>query len=286
MAHAGGMFGAVAASTVDDLVSSTQDIDGWDIGLAIGAVVAGWILGRLAQRAVRKVLANVQGLSEDLRQLAARLTKYLVLLMGVGVALGFLGASVQPILAASLIVVAVSVLALRGVADNFAAGVVIQTRRPIQIGDEIEVVGHLGVVKRIDGRSVIIETPDGTTVHVPNSTVLNNPLTNNSAVAHRRSEIEVRSAWTDDVEHLLDVVSNSLRGLTDVLAEPAPTIRVTGADPSRITLHVRVWHEPGSSSRATSAGVIAISKSLRAERIDATVITPPPDAPLTPPPAI
>ncbi len=257
MTNARGASGSVTAGAVSDLVTDT-DIDGWDVALAVAAVLAGWFLGRLAQRAVRRVLARVQGFNEDLRQLSARVTKYLVWMIGLGVALGFLGASVQPVLATSLIVAAVAVLALRGVADNFAAGVVIQTRRPIQLGDEIEVLGHLGVVKDINGRSVVLETPDGTTVHVPNSEVLQNPLTNNSAVAHRRSEIEVRTAWTDDIEQLVDDISTSLDGLAELLPEPAPTIRVTGADPDRVTLRVGLWHPPSGHASAVSAGVVAI----------------------------
>lgn len=274
-----------AASAVTDLVSG-EDLDGWHVVLAVAAVAAGWILGRLAERTVRRMLARVQGINEDLRQLAARVTKYFTWMLGLGIALSFLGASVQPVLATSLLVCAVAVLALRGIADNFAAGVVIQTRRPIQLGDEVEVLGHLGTVQVINGRSVVLETSDGTVVHVPNSKVLQNPLVNNSVVAHRRSDIEVRTAWTDDIAELQDVIARSLDGLDELLAEPAPSVRVTGTDPARITLLVRVWHPPSRQAPATSSGVIAIAIALRGRNIDATVIAPPPDAPLTPPPPI
>jgi hypothetical protein len=63
-----------------------------------------------------------------------RLTKYLVYAVGVGVAVAVLGASLQPILAAVVIVGVVMVLALRGIADNFASAIVLQTRRPVQLG--------------------------------------------------------------------------------------------------------------------------------------------------------
>ena len=54
-------------------------------------------------------------------------------------------------------------LALRGIADNFAAGIVLQTRRPIHIGDEVESLGYVGNVLEMDGRAVVIETFDGRT---------------------------------------------------------------------------------------------------------------------------
>jgi len=68
-----------------------------------------------------------------------------------------------------------------------------QTRRPVQLGDEIETLGFTGVVRDMNGRSVILETYDGRVVHVPNSKILANPLVNNSPRARRGTEIEVRA---------------------------------------------------------------------------------------------
>jgi len=63
------------------------------------------------------------------------MAKYFVLVLGIGIAISILGAPIQPVLAAAIIVAVVIVLALRGVADNFAAGVVLQSRKPIRVGD-------------------------------------------------------------------------------------------------------------------------------------------------------
>src|SRR4051794_39712346 len=182
---------ALKPADLGDLVSSS-DIRSWDLALAGVSLVATWIFGRLAQRATLTVLGRWDGISEDLRQLAARLVKYAVWLLGFGIALTFLGAPIQPLLAAAVILAVVAVLALRGIADNFAAGVLIQTRRPVQLGDEIEVLGHAGVITEMNGRSVVIETADGRTVHIPNAKMLDNPLVNASAHALRRSDVEVR----------------------------------------------------------------------------------------------
>ena len=72
------------------------------------------------------------------------MAKYSCWLLGAGIALTFLGVEIQPLLAAALIVAVVAILAIRGVTDNFAAGVVIQSRRPVHIGDEIEVLDQTG----------------------------------------------------------------------------------------------------------------------------------------------
>lgn len=81
-----------------------------------------------------------------MRGLAARLCGYLVLLVGVAIALSFLGAQLQPLLTAAVLVAALAIIALRGIADNVAAGIIIQTRQPISLGDEILLGEHRGVV--------------------------------------------------------------------------------------------------------------------------------------------
>ena len=55
--------------------------------------------------------------------------------------LSVLGAPIQPVLIALLVVLGAVVLIGRGVADNVGAGLVIQTRRTLKLGDLIESVG-------------------------------------------------------------------------------------------------------------------------------------------------
>ena len=106
---------------ISDFVTSTK-VTITDVVLALVVLIAAWIIARLARRGVRTVLGRVNGISEDLRQLAARVTFYFLLLIGVGVALTFVGAEIQPVLTAGILIAVVAVLALRGIAENFAAG--------------------------------------------------------------------------------------------------------------------------------------------------------------------
>jgi small-conductance mechanosensitive channel len=276
---------SIAELDVSALVTSGE-ISGWDALFAAIAVVVAWIAGRLTRRAVLKVLGRLNGISEDIRQGTARLAKYMVLLVGIGIALTFLGAPIQPLLAAAITAGVVGALALRGIADNFAAGVVLQTRRPIQLGDEIDVLGHVGTIIAMNGRSVVLETSDGRTVHVPNAKVLHNPFVNNSANAEKRSELQVRARRTQPSEVILRVISESLRSVEAIASDPAPTLLITAADPERYTVLTLIWHEPGSGPTATSGAVSAIAEAMSSASIDATVVTPPPDPPRTPPPQL
>jgi small conductance mechanosensitive channel len=273
---------ARAGDVADFVAESTLTAS--DVVLAIVVMVIAWILSRLARRGVVGVLGRVQGVSPDLRALAGRLTHYFVLLIGFGVSLTFLGAPIQPILSAAIIVAVVAALALRGVADNFAAGVIIQTRRPMQLGDRIEALGHQGVVQEMNGRSVVIETADGRSVHLPNAKVLDNPLVNSSTNAARRTEVQVHTPGTDDIDGTIEGVLAAAAQARGVLAEPAPVAIVRSIDHDNITMIVRIWHdpEPGAATVAVSEAIRLIYATEQQHGRTATVFTPPTAAPAAP----
>ena len=120
---------------------STGTITWWDAALALIALIAGWIGSRIAKRTALRLMRRVPGTTPAAAQVVARAAQYTLLLLGFGIALAFLGANVQPLLAIFLVVGVVAVLVLRGVADNFAAGVLIQTRKPVEVGEEVMVEG-------------------------------------------------------------------------------------------------------------------------------------------------
>ena len=126
-------------SALSDFFSS-GDITGWDLLIAVLVGIVGWVASIFVKRGVIAVLARTPGVSPAVGLLIARIAKYVVILLGIGIGLSFLGASVQPLIAIAIIVGVILVIALRGVANNFAAGVVLQSRHPIKPGDEIATV--------------------------------------------------------------------------------------------------------------------------------------------------
>src|SRR6476661_6001536 len=144
---------SVTAAKLPEWITHPE-ITGWDIGLAIVVVLASWALSRMASTAAGRLAARLDSASDNQRALTARMAKYFVLVLGIGIAISILGAPIQPVLAAAIIVAVVIVLVLRGVADNFAAGVVLQSRKPIRVGDFVAALDYAGVVVEINGRSV------------------------------------------------------------------------------------------------------------------------------------
>ncbi|MRG59106.1 mechanosensitive ion channel [Agromyces sp. CFH 90414] len=268
----------------------TLDIDGWSLFAAVAVLIATWIVARLARSGARRVVARVPNLSLPVQVGAVRITGYAVWLIGIGVALSFLGASVQPVLAVAVIVAVVLALMLRGVADNFAAGMVLQTRRPIDVGDLVTSGDFTGEVLEVNGRSVIVRTGDGRTVHLPNATVLQEPLVNHSAHGARRSEVQVRIA--DAAGSGLDEASGddepgASGGIRSAIGEAAvavpgvhhreavhvlPVSRGGGREVYR----VQFWHHPAHGVTVTGDVVDALAELLDRRGIAGAVTSEPP----------
>ena len=256
---------------------STDDLDGWDVLFAALTLLGTWLATRYARRAALAATARIKGLTPQVQDLVLGTVNYLVLLTGIGLALTFLGAQTQPILTVVVVVGIMVVLTMRGLADNFGAGILLQTRMPVKVGDELVFGDWTGIVTELNSRTVVLETYDGVRVHVPNSAVLSQPLVNGTAVGSRRGAVEVRLAGLRDDE-ADDVLLPAVTAAPGVLPEPAPDVLYVAADSARTTLLVRYWHGSLDGSAVTSAVVAALGDALSRRTAAWAVDSPPPRA--------
>lgn len=265
----------------------TLEINGWSIAAVVVTLLATWILAHFARKGVRAGLARVPNLTAAVGVLAESIVVYGIWLAGIGIALTFIGASVQPLLAVVLIVLVVLVLVLRGIADNFAAGVVLQTRRPLAVGDEIESGDYTGTVREINGRSVVIRTADGRTVHVPNAQILSDPLVNHSEHGSRRSEVEVRiSGRAVDASgeaDFRDAVADAASGAQGVHRKQGVHVLPIMLGEGRGVYRVQFWHHPLHGVTVRAAVVDALDEALAEREVAAVVTSAPPPSPLASP---
>jgi small-conductance mechanosensitive channel len=271
---------------VVDTPLGNLDVNGWTLLWSV-VVVAGTILAaRYAVRAVRRVGTQVPSLRADTVLQISRIVRYAIYALGAGVVLSLLGAPIQPVLIALLIVLGALVLVGRGIADNFGAGLVIQVRHALRLGDLIESEGHRGHVVDLNSRAVVIEKPDGSMVHLPNSTVMNSPLVNVSESGHARSELEVRVAVEGSpvpAPDVVELVLGAARGVDGVLPDPEPLCPMTAATPREVVLRVQVWHDPEDGLDVCSRLTTALRTSLGDAGLGYVVAWPPPGSQAPPP---
>lgn len=275
----------VRTATAGDAAGFFAGLDQWSVLFALLSAAAGILLGVLAHRATLRLCARIPGVASDTGRRIARGVRLTVILLGVGIAIAFLGAPIQPVLALAVIVAVVAGLALRGISENFAAGLVLQTRRPFTAGDVVDVAGFHGVVREITSRTVVVRTADGRIVHIPNADVIGNPFVNESEAGGRRSEVEVRvaadGADREEVRARIAAACASAEGVHR--REPVHVLSVAH-EPHRYTVRAQFWHRAGEGA-AVSARVVDAVWAALGDR-EATVTADPAGPPLTSPPAV
>ena len=146
-------------------------------GIAI--LVVGWLLARLLRRGLRSVLKRAE-VDPTLAGFSTNLTYIVLLTLVVITALhqfGFPALSFAAVIGAAGLAIG---LALKGTLSNFAAGVMLITLRPFNVGDHIEAAGVSGVVTQIQVFATRLTVTNEKTVIIPNSAITGGNITNYS----------------------------------------------------------------------------------------------------------
>lgn len=131
-----------------------------------------------------------------------RLAHYLILLIGIVVALSSIGLDFTNL---ALVAGALSVgigFGLQSVVNNFVSGLILLFEGTLKIGDFIEIEsGVTGIVKEINVRSTLINTNDNVDIIVPNSVLVSTRVTNwTLREANRRVHVPFGVAYGTDKE--------------------------------------------------------------------------------------
>ncbi len=235
-------------------------------GITIVAfIIVAIILGRVLERLIRR--ADTEG---QIAAFVGRMVRNLVMIVGLVYALSVLGVSIGPLLGALGIAGIAIAFALTAILENVFASVVLKTRRPIRIGDQITVHEHSGILEEIDFRTVVLRNFDGEKVVLPSAMVNNDVMVNHTDRPARRTVLSVGVAYGTDLRHAQDVILRATASVEDVLSQPAPQAWVTAFGDSSIDFDVRYWHPSDivTMFRARSAVAMAIKESFDAEGIE------------------
>jgi small-conductance mechanosensitive channel len=217
------------------------ETDDWITAVAIMGVgvLAAFVVGKVLKLAVAR-----RGADTFLADLLQRTGVAVVLVVALVYALSALGVRIGPLLGALGIVGVAFAFALKDTLENLVAGIIIQLRRPFRKGDEVVVGDEEGRVVEINGRSVVIATPDGRNAILPASRLLQDPVINLTPDDHRRSDTEIGIAYGSDLEVVASVLESACTAVEGVESHPAPRVLFTEFGESSIDLVLRYWHAP------------------------------------------
>lgn len=219
-----------------------------------------WLAFRLITKAVRKVPETK--LPAQRAAVVIKLIRYLCYVVLVLYVLGLFGINLKAIWgAAGIAGVAIGFAAQTSV-SNLISGLFVLTEGSIHVGDTIIVGDVTGIVDEVKLLSIRVHTFDNQMVRIPNSTIINSNLTNNSYHNKRRWTVKVGVDYSTDMKYALETLQKAADLCPTVLKDPAPSVWFDGFDASSINLVVAVWFKPADFLQTRNDIYIAIKKVL------------------------
>ena len=129
---------------------------------------------------------------------------------------------------------------------NLISGVMILVERKIQIGDIVEVDGILGTVTEIDIRSSTVRGFDGVETMIPNSTFLENKVTNWTYTNLKiRRSVRVGVAYGSPTREVIQLLLDCAQRHGQVLDDPKPYVWLEDFGDNSLVFGLYFWLEMG-----------------------------------------
>ncbi len=225
------------------------------VAFAMSWVVAGW-----AYRAMRRALDKTE-LDATLTSFLANLLRYAILFGAFIACLGAVGfqtTSFAALIGAAGLAVG---LAFQNTLSNFASGVMLLLFRPFKVGDTIKVANQTGVVDELELFTTRLTTSDNRKVSVPNSSVFNTVLENNTFHPTRCVEVGLTTPIESDIEAAAQALETAMKAIPQVLPEPPPQAYVNDLV-GGVNWQLRAWCKTEEYSLVHQAVVRAAKKVI------------------------
>ncbi len=216
--------------TEDELVTC-----GW---IVVVTLVTAWLTGRAVAGLFRR-----RGTTDyEAVRPYVRFTRFMICLVGVGLAVHALGFDMTKVFAAGGLFALVMGLALKDIAENLVAGVLIRLEHSISRGDVIEVEGNMVKVTRMGTRSVQARTLDDEDMIIPNSDLIDSVVTNFTLRDPLyRLSVEVEVPAGADGEAVRASLEATAAGIDWRAQDRAPVVLFLNRSAEGATYRVSVW---------------------------------------------
>ena len=158
---------------------------------------------------------------------------------------------------------------LQNIVNNFVSGITLLIERPIKVGDWVVVGDQEGIVKRIQVRATEIETFQRTSVIVPNSAFLQEPVVNRTHKdSFGRIEVPVGVAYGTDTAKVEQLLLDVAKENTKIASWPEPFVLFQNFGGSSLDFELRCYcPNVFDTFRAGSELRFAIDRVFRREGI-------------------
>lgn len=237
-------------TVADTIVVDGQEVSGkrsvtvGKVGLIVLVVTIGfWVIRHLSGLLKRIAIARSRG--DVIHGMLTQRVSYLVLLVLLVItaltmvhipltAFAFLGGTVAIALG----------FGAQNLANNFISGLILMIERPIKIGDTVEIEGVRGKVITIGARSCLIRRADGIEILVPNSTLLQESVTNVTHTDRRmRVSMSVGVNYGSPTRETERLILGAVEGQPGVLQDPRPLVLFQEFGDNALVFETNFWVE-------------------------------------------
>ncbi len=206
-----------------------------------GVTVAAGVLGALIIAALVRRL--MRGKSQMVASLLARTFGGIVAVVGLVYGLNQVGVAIGPLLGALGVAGFAIAFALQGILANTLAGVLIQIRRPFEIGHLVKLGDYLGRIDDVTLRTVVMTSVTGEQVIIPCATVIDETIENWTANRYRRADVIVGIDYDADVDEAIEVLTEAVNGVDGALTDRPNKVVIDGFGGSSVDIRLLVWHD-------------------------------------------
>jgi small-conductance mechanosensitive channel len=227
----------------------------WGVIAAVLTLIAVWLLSRLTSRAFLRHAQQREVRTRAAIYTVSRLAKYVLYVIGVLLALSFLGI---PTSRFAVLVGALGVglgFGLQAIFSNFISGIIMLFERSLRVGDFVELESGLhGEVRDINIRATLISTNDNIDILVPNSEFVTGRVVNwtHGSDVSRRLRIPFGVAYGTDKEMVKKAALEAAAEVPFTLALEGPRrpqVWLVRFGDSSLDFELVVWLTPEATKR-------------------------------------
>jgi len=213
--------------------------------LVLGTIILGVaiLLSRTVSDILKRRIAKRAYLDPGIQYTLGRLTQYLVITIGLLLALTIgIGLNLTSL---AVIFTALSVgigFGLQYIAADIASGFILLFERPVRVGDRITIGEDEGDVQSINLRTTVVLTNNRVSIIVPNSKLVSQRLINWSYGDPRaRIAIPIGVAAESNIDVVTQTLTKVAEGVDNVLTDPAPKVQFLKFGDWSLDFRLLVW---------------------------------------------
>jgi len=189
------------------------------------------------------------------------------IIAGVGIiAVGKLGITITPFVAAIGAMSLGAGLALQGLLSNFGAGISIIATRPFVVGNTIQIQGYTGVVKIIKLAYTVLETEDKELITIPNKHIVGEVLIN--SFDYTIVEMSVGIEYTADPKNAINVIYTVLEQFDEISKDSKAQVGIKEFADASINIELRYWAPTQQYNEVQYKVNLAIFETLKENNIN------------------